>query len=184
MKRQLAVLLLLAITSLAQAEVESFSHNFNTLFTASPKKLTVTNTNHTGTTSDTSHDLVYSCSGTAVFAYEDINPVGYQKLSVSMPSTTAMVATTSAIEGLKRVEIMRMPVGNTENIQIQVSEYSDFRTIIPNDTTIYYNTGVVEARFPRGTYYVRLVKTNGVNLFVTQMTYYTESCNCFRVVND
>jgi hypothetical protein len=184
MKKQLAVVVLLALTSLAQAEMTSFTHDFHALYTASPKKLTVTNTNHTGTTSDTSHDLVYSCSGTAVFAYEDINPFGYQKLSVSMPSSTAVVATTSAIEGLKRVEIMRMPVGNTGNIQIQVSEYADFRTIITNDTTIYYTSGVVEARFPKGTYYVRLVKTNNNNLFVTSIIYYQEPCHCLRVVSE
>lgn len=184
MKKQLAVVVLLALTSLAQAEMTSFTHDFHALYTASPKKLTITNTNHTGTTNSTTHDLVYSCAGTAVFTYETVNPEGSQKMSISMPSTTAIASTTTAIENLKQVEIVRLPVGNTKNIQIQVSEYADFRTIITNDTTIYYTSGVVEARFPKGTYYVRLVKTNNTNLFVTSIIYYQEPCHCLRVVSE
>ena len=162
-----AILCLITLgTNILRAE--GFTHNFQSMFDAVPKTLTVTGSNKVGST----QQATYTCSGgTAKFyLYSSI-------LSVCLEGSGAQV-TTSAISDLDSLRIMYMPV-----------EYLDFKVYTSTDSvswteqTVKHDiNGIKTVKLPsQGECFVRFVR-QGTNCYLRQIEYITRSsCRCLRV---
>ena len=167
------VLCLLALHALTgRAEVISITHEFAQM-RKEPVTLTWPNSNYKiGVTPL----VTYTCLGNATFASNK------GVISISLPNSGDYVTTSPAIEYLKRIQITRTPE-LTDNLKFYYSsDGSTWTQIAPENVNVlrYY----VEATLPvRGDYYLKIESTKN-SVFISQIKYYTEPCNCFEYVSE
>lgn len=158
-------------SALCGADTRVITHNFQGLFSASPKELVVTNENHTGTIGD----FVYTCSNGAEFKKE--SPTASQ-LAVYLDKSNAQVTTTQ--------------ITNLDSLHFQFAptSYLDFYVDISTDGISWTNVpvlqklaGVNAVKLPSaGDYYVR-IRRAATDVYIKQIKYIyidlSDCPNCF-----
>lgn len=91
--------------------------------------------------------------------------------------------TTTRVDELKRIFIYCNQSETPSNIQIYLSKDGvDYGSPLSAGVE-YLGTGTIDAGFPRGNYYVKIVNTKSSNsLFIYKIDYYLDHCNCFEYV--
>jgi len=161
---------LLLFSLSVKAESEKVPHNFSTL--NSKKQIEFFSANKVAKTDL----LTYKCTGTsAEFGSDGLSIV------IKLPSKNSFV-TTTRVDELKRIMICTNDSKTPSNFEIYLSKDSvDFGSALSEGIT--YSSGSIDAAFPRGNYYVRIVNTVTTNTTaMTQIDYYLDHCNCFEYV--
>lgn len=165
------VLCMLALGALTcSAEVVKHTHNFSQM-TLEPVTLTWPNGYKEGVTPL----VTYTCLENATFA----SSAG--KIGISFPQSGDYVTTSPAIDYLKRIIVTRTPeLGN--NLRFYYSTDGSTWTQITTGITVARYT--IEVPLPtRGDYYLK-IESSAKSVFISQIEYYTEPCNCFEYLSD
>lgn len=174
MKRltHISVLLLFLLSSaFCRAESEKVEQNFQNLINksaitfSSDKKVAETDL------------LTYTCHGTkAEFGSDGTRAV------IKLVNKNDSV-TTTRVDELTRLFIYCNKTGTPSNIQIYLSKDGvDYGSPLSAGVE-YLGAGTIDAAFPRGNYYVKIVNTTGSNtFFIKHIDYYMDHCNCFEYI--
>lgn len=118
--------------------------------------------------------LTYTCYGTGTFAAINYIP------HLTLPGRNDTVKTTR-VDELKRITIYLNKSGEASNIKIYLSK--DGVTFGDALSAEYSSSGMIDAGFPRGNYYVIIVNDVASNTFaIKKIDYYMDHCNCFEYV--
>ena len=159
------------------AEAEVITHDFNAM---NGTTLQLTNSNLTGTTDL----LTYTCSGSAIFTLDHMNPIGKKKICIYMPNSSS-VFTTTAVEGLMQIHLSPYPPSKCENIKVYVStDGTNWGDAISGDAIEYQNNGGIWANVPRGTYYIKVTNTTSDQVSIISIAYNISPCYCLQVVSE
>lgn len=160
------------------AETGTIPHDFDAMFNASPKKLEVTNSNKTGTS--TEDGIVYTCTGSKAEIFLDLfNPEGSKKMAINLKESGNFV-TTTVVSSLQSVVISCGSQKEKSYIKVYIStDGINWR----EPDNISYST-YITATFAAGDYYVKILNSassNNVSIFEIRYTYIDLSgCpNCF-----
>ena len=165
--------LLVLSSAFCGAETRIVTHSFNKMFYKdSPRTLTLTNENKTGTAADR---VIYECSGGAVFSK---NSYSGDSLAVFLTSSTAKVQI-SQIHNLDSLRIYYYPAAD-KSISVSYSTDGSSWTAATVRTP---TNGIKTVRFPSvNDYYVRIARASD-NVYVWRLVYCTidlSDCpNCF-----
>ena len=163
-------------SALCGAESRTVSQNFDDMYNASPRTLTVTNTNTTGTTDFVS----YTCNGTKAEIFLDLfNPEGSKKIAINLKESGNFV-TTTVVSSLESVVISCGSQKEKSYIKVYIS--TDGISWREPDNINY--SSYITATFAAGDYYVKILNnasSNNVSIFEISYTYVDLSgCpNCF-----
>lgn len=164
----MCMLVLCALT--CKAEVIPTVHNFNDMRSGGSPTLEWPNGYKEGVTPL----VTYTCAGDATFGLSG------GVIGISLPNSGNYVTTSPAIDYLKRIQISRTPE-YASNVNIYYSTDGSSWTLMTTGVTAsrYY----IEALMPsRGDYYLKIERAStGSGIFIKQITYYTEPCNCFEL---
>lgn len=121
--------------------------------------------------------LTYTCTGTKAEFGSDGT-----RIVIKLVNSGEYV-TTTRVDELKRIFIYCNNSVTPSNYKIYLSKDSvDFGTPLSAGIE-YLSAGTIDATFPRGNYYVRIVNTASSNsLFIKRIDYYLDHCNCFEYV--
>ena len=172
---------LLSIIPFATVSAESITHNFNEMYTASPKRLVVASDNKSATT--TTDDLTYSVSGgsSTRFWLDLHHGSGFQVISINLPSKNDFVTVYSPTDAVAQVYFRYYypdkPV--SDNIKVYASadgsSYSDV-------SATGGSRGIINANIPIGSQYIKIVNEGNTSISVYYIQYTLQNCNCFRYV--
>lgn len=166
------VLVLLILSSaVCRADTERVEHSFNSM--TQPAELEFSGSNKIATTPL----LTYTCSATAVFGF--VNP----NIVLTLPNAGDYVTTTRVNE-LNRIYILCNKTTTPSNIKIYLSKNGvDFGEALSGDGVEYTSSGTIDASFPRGNYYVKIVNdVKNNDIAIRRIDYYLEHCNCFEYI--
>lgn len=154
---------------------ENITHNFQSMNTE-PRTIEFESANkYARSTTDA---ITYTCGGKAVF-----DVVNYQA-GIKLYYYGDSVIVAPAIEGLYEVHIGYIIVPNTFNtndIEVYISpDGSEWEGPLTDGVT--YSSGSVTATIPRGNYQLKIRNKGSYDIFITNIIYYYEICNCFRYV--
>lgn len=154
---------------------ENITHNFQSMNTE-PRTIEFESANkYASTTTDA---ITYTCGGKAVF-----DVVNYQA-GIKLYYYGDSVIVAPAIEGLYEVNIGYIIVPstfNTSDIEVYISpDGSEWEGPLTDGVT--YSSGSVTATIPRGNYQLKIRNKGSYDIFITNIIYYYEICNCFRYV--
>ena len=172
---------LLCIIPFATVSAESITHNFNEMYTASPKRLVVASGNKSATT--TTDDLTYTVSGgsSTRFWLDLHHGSGFQVISINLPSKNDFVTVYSPTDAVAQVYFRYYypdkPV--SDNIKVYASadgsSYSDV-------SATGGSRGIINANIPIGSQYIKIVNEGNTSISVYYIQYTLQNCNCFRYV--
>lgn len=174
--KYLILSLLLLSSATCGAGTSSVVQNFNTMYNASPKQLTVTNSNQTGTT-----DFVtYTCSSGAEF-FKEAATTG-NNLAIYIEANAEQVVTTQ-IAGLDSLTIRYYyPSGQGTN-DMTVSYSTTGSAPWTSVATKYISAGVRSVKLPAtGDYYIKINGKSSKKVYIYELeyTYILSNCpNCF-----
>ena len=154
---------------------ENIPHNFNEMNTP-PSTIEFSSGNKFARS--TTDGITYTCGGNATFAV-----VNYQT-GIKLYYYGDSVIVAPAIEGLFEVNIGYIifpSTFNTSDIEVYISpDGSEWEGPLTDGVT--YSSGSVTATIPRGNYQLMIRNKGNSDIFITNMTYFYEHCNCFRYV--
>ena len=156
-------------SALCRAENVSVEHDFNAMYNAVPRQLSVTNSNHTGTTDF----CTYTCSGGAEFLSNITKTGGL--LAIFLETNSYHFVTTSKIQNIDSLRIEYRPDEAKKRMTISISEDSISWT---NMTVKDGVGGVKTIKMPRaGDYFVRFTRKDDV--YITKIKYiYVDLSGC------
>ena len=165
------LVLFLSSSAFCRAESEKVEHDFSDLNKKSA--ITFSSGNKVAETGL----LTYTCTGKNA----EFNSDG-SRLVIKLVNKDEYV-TTTRVDELTRLFIYCNKTGTPSNIQIYLSKNGvDFGSPL-SEGVEYLGAGTIDAAFPRGNYYVKIVNTTGGNtFFIKQIDYYLDHCNCFEYV--
>lgn len=169
--------LVILTTFLLASTATAIEHNFHTMLNGGT--LSCPNPYKIGTISG-SPDTIYTCTGSAVFGADLVNPSGYQVIAINLPNSSSVVTLSPSIENLTIIRLMHYPLTTRTNIKVYVSPTTTFGDPLSGDA-IRYDNGVIEATIPKGNYYIKIANTSSTAVSIYQIDYFTSSCNCFVV---
>lgn len=156
-------------SALCGAESRTVSQNFDDMFKASPKTLTVTDSYHTGTT-----DFVtYTCTGGAEF-FNNTN--SGNKLAIFLDASGEQVQTTQ-VTNLDSLRIRYAPAVISQEMTVSIStDGSAWQEVAIQHKA----SGLKTVKMPRvGDYYVRIARKGSYNVYITEIGYiYIDLSGC------
>lgn len=154
---------------------EEITHNFQTMNTEPRTIKFQSNNKYAFSTTDA---ITYTCGGKAVFDVVN-NQVG-----IKLYDDGDEVIVAPAIDGLYEVYIGYIIVPTTfktEDIEVCISpDGSKWEGPLMDGVTP--SSGSVTATIPRGNYQLKIRNKGNSDIFITNMIYFYEHCNCFRYV--
>lgn len=178
MKRILShlVAVIVAAMPLLAIHGENIPHNFQVMNTP-PSTIEFSSGNKVARS--TTDGITYTCGGDATFAV-----VNYQT-GIKLYYYGDNVIVAPAIEGLFEVsigyDIMDSGTFNPYDIEVYISpDGVSWGSSISAGRT--HASGLVTVTIPRGNYQLKIRNKGGRDIFITNMIYFYEHCNCFRYV--
>jgi len=158
--------------AICRAENDTIRHELAVLNT-SPRQIEFSEGNTIGTTSL----VTYTCANGADFG---VDLQGYGRISLRIPKKKNSKVTLTALEELKGFTVYYWPGVKCNDIAIELSRDSITWTRVTGGD-IEYGYGLIRAKFPRHTYYVRVRNTdNNDQMSIYEFRYVFEHCNCFE----
>ena len=154
---------------------EKITHNFQTMNTEPRTIEFQSNNKYAFSTTDA---ITYTCGRKAVF------DVVNDQVGIKLYNYEDDVIVAPAIDGLYEVYIGYIIVPTTvktEDIEVYISsDGSKWEGPLTDGVTP--SSGSVTATIPRGNYQLKIRNKGNSDIFITNMTYFFEHCNCFRYV--
>lgn len=157
----------------ATSNAETITHNFHS------KSFAGTLVNDGSTTRSTNDGIVYTRGGDAEFYYG----TGTSNVCLNLFTSGDFATISPAFSNLDSVEVNYLPSKDlSANLLVQISANgSSWSTVTP---TRVHDSGHFMAVLPTsGDYYVKILRSGGEKISVTQITYYyttsSSDCNCF-----
>lgn len=175
MKKALVFLLFILSFGTAGAENDTIIHDFDDLFNAVPRQLTLTNSYKQGQVGD----VIYVCEGSDKYArfYQDLEfPAGHKVIAINLPQKNDCVTTTQ-FNNLKKIVLYFTQSGKSKP-KIELS--TDSVNWGDGMTKSVYSPFSLEFDTP-GDYYVRIYNdsTAAISIYQTKFYLVEENCNCF-----
>ena len=155
---------------------EKITHHFQSMNTEPRTIAFESNNTYARSTTDA---ITYTCGEKAVF------DVVNDQVGIKLYYNGDEVIVAPAIDGLFEVYIgYIIIVSNTfkpEDIEVYISpDGSKWEGPLTDGVT--NSSGSVTATIPRGNYQLKIRNKGDSDIFITNMTYFYEHCNCFRYV--
>ena len=167
----IACVLVLCAAS-CRAELTGHTHDFDAMYRAS----TLTLTGNKYGEASIPPVLAYQGDGGGVFAYESSLYV------VKLANSGSTIETLSAVEDLTRIEILRNSTTDT-SLEFYISDDGETWTKVTEGIkAVSYS---MEVPMPaKGNYWIKIKRTTSSAINILSVTYYTDPCNCLRVVTE
>lgn len=176
MKNQLRTILwtlILLYPVFACAETITTNHVFQTM-----NKSTELIFSNSYTTAETNL-LTYQCTSTGTGANAKFDRYGGSTWSIVLPSSSSKYVTTTCINELSGFTIGHYPSSKNVNIKVYVSkDGSTWSSALSGDSITYYS-GTIDVSLPRNNYYVRIKNISGSEIYLLNIIWYQDHCNCF-----
>lgn len=158
-------------TVFAYAERETKVQSFGTMYSFGD--LIISDGNTTGATDL----LTYTCTRSAEFGYGAGSLLG-----IDLAKSNGTVTTTKVNE-LIGFQILSRPISMNTKVKVYVSKTGVFEAALSGDNISYGTSGEIDVTIPRGNYYIKIVNTDGSNLYsLIRIEYYLDHCNCFEYI--
>ncbi len=174
LKHSVLACLLVICAAYCRAELAGHTHDFNEMQKGTP---TLT---FTGTTYG-------AASIPPVLAYQGANGGTFANASgtivFQLPSDGSTMETLSAVEDLTRIEILRNSTTDTSlKFYISSDDGAHWTQVTEGIKTVLTS---MEVPMPaKGNYRIKIKRTKSSPINILSVTYYTDPCNCLRVVNE
>lgn len=167
----ISICVLLLSAAIGRAEV--LIHNFQSLYDASPRALSWTNSNTVGIVT-APPVLNYTCVEGGKYAYST-------SYYINLPEN-AYVTTSVAVEDLTKLLLLRSPA-TIGNMCFWISTDNSTWTDISGGAV--YNVNQVEVSMPeKGNYYLKIGRAGDTPIQIFEFDYYVSPCHCLRVVSE
>lgn len=175
LKHSVLACLLVICAAYCRAELTGHTHDFNEMQKGTTPTLTFTGTTYGA--ASIPPVLAYQGAGGGKFAYESSTYV------FQLPSNGSTMETLSAVEDLTRIEILRNSTTDTSlEFYISSDDGAHWTQVTEGITTISYS---MEVPMPaKGNYRIKVKRTTSSAINILSVTYYTNPCNCLRVVTE
>lgn len=165
----LGICTLLLFPVFACAETITTNHVFQTM-----NKSTELIFSNSYTTAETNL-LTYQCTGKDA----KFDRYGGSTWSIVLPSSSSKYVTTTCINELSGFTIGHYPSSKNVNIKVYVSkDGSTWSSALSGDSITYYS-GTIDVSLPRNNYYVRIKNISGSEIYLLNIIWYQDHCNCF-----
>ncbi len=174
LKHSVLACLLVICAAYCRAELTGHTHDFNEMRKGTP---TLTFTGTTYGAASIPPVLAYQGAGGGEFAYESSTYV------FQLPSNGSTMETLSAVEDLTKIEILRNSTTDTSlEFYISSDDGAHWTQVTEGITTISYS---MEVPMPaKGNYRIKVKRTTATAINIKAVVYYTDPCNCLRVVTE
>ncbi len=177
------IVLILSVIPFSFVVGEPITHNFNEMYTASPKQLVLTPGSSSKLATTTIDDLAYTIYGStnAKFGMDLHHSLGLQVVSVNLPSKNDSVIVYSPTDAIAQVYIRYYYQDKPTIDNIKVYASSDGSSYSDTSATLS-SRGNITANIPGGSQYIKIVNEGNTGISIYYMNYTIENCNCFRYV--
>ena len=174
LKHSVLACLLVICAAYCRAELTGHTHDFNEMLKGTP---TLTLTGTTYGAASIPPVLAYQGAGGGKFAYESSTYV------FQLPSNGSTMETLSAVEDLTKFEILCASSNDTDlEFYISSDDGAHWTQVTEGIKTISYST---EVPMPaKGNYRIKIKRTTSSAINIQAVIYYTDPCNCLRVVTE
>lgn len=174
LKHSVLACLLVICAAYCRAELTGHTHDFNEMQKGTP---TLTFTGTTYGAASIPPVLAYQGAGGGAFAVESSLYV------FKLASNGSTLETLSAVEDLTRIEILRNSTADTSlEFYVSSDDGAHWTQVTEGITTISYS---MKVQMPaKGNYRIKIKRTSKDPINILSVTYYTDPCNCLRVVNE
>ena len=174
LKHSVLACLLVICAAYCRAELTGHTHDFNEMMKGTP---TLTFTGTTYGAASIPPVLAYQGAGGGAFAVESSLYV------FKLASKGSTLETLSAVEDLTRFEIMRNSTTDT-SLKFYISS-DDGENWTEVSEGIIPRGNSMEVPMPaKGNYRIKIERTSKAPINIQAVVYYTDPCNCLRVVNE
>ncbi len=174
LKHSVFACLLVICAAYCRAELTGHTHDFNEMLKGTP---TLTFTGTTYGAASIPPVLAYQGAGGGAFAVESSLYV------FKLASKGSTLETLSAVEDLTRFEIMRNSTTDT-SLKFYISS-DDGENWTEVSEGIIPRGNSMEVPMPaKGNYRIKIERTSKAPINIQAVVYYTDPCNCLRVVNE
>ena len=176
LKHSVLACLLVICAAYCRAELTGHTHDFDTMSAASTL-LWTKSPDYTYGAASIPPVLAYQGAGGGKFAYESSTYV------FQLPSNGSTMETLSAVEDLTKIEILCVTSNDTDlEFYISSDDGAHWTQVTEGIKTISYST---EVPMPaKGNYRIKVKRTTATAINIKAVVYYTDPCNCLRVVTE
>lgn len=181
--RYIIVCLFTLSPAICRAESRNVTHNFESMYKASPRQLPLENPYKTGTTTAASGLVTtYTCNGTNARIFLDLfNDDRDKVIAINLPDNGNFV-TTDRISNLQRVEISYYSRTAISDLNPDIMVYISTDGTNWNEPDNITYSSWITATFPAGDYYVKILNANDVgtnNVSILEIRYnYVDLSDC------
>lgn len=173
LKHSVLACLLVICAAYCRAELTGHTHDFHEMLKGTP---TLTFTGTTYGAASIPPVLAYQGADGGTFA------VVSSKTVFKLTSNGSTMETLSAVEDLTRIEIIFSSVDAYLEFYVSSDDGAHWTQVTEGITTISYS---MEVPMPaKGNYRIKIKRTSKDPINILSVTYYTDPCNCLRVVTE
>lgn len=177
LKHSVLACLLVICAAYCRAELTGHTHDFHEMRGVSPTLLWTKSPDYTYGAATIPPVLAYQGANGGTFA----NASG--TIVFQLPSNGSTMETLSAVEDLTKIEILCVSsVDAYLEFYISSDDGAHWTQVTEGITTISYSTKVPMPA--KGNYRIKIKRTTNSPINILSVTYYTDPCNCLRVVTE
>lgn len=177
LKHSVLACLLVICAAYCRAELTGYTHDFNEMRKGTPTLSWTKSPDYTYGAATIPPVLAYQGANGGTFA----NASG--TIVFQLPSNGSTMETLSAVEDLTRIEILRNSTTDT-SLKFYISS-DDGENWTEVSEGIIPRGNSMEVPMPaKGNYRIKVKRTTGLAINILSVTYYTNPCNCLRVVTE
>lgn len=176
LKHSVIACLLVICAAYCRAELTGHTHDFHEMRGVSPTLLWSKSPDYTYGAATIPPVLAYQGADGGTFAFESSLYV------FKLTGNGSTMETLSAVEDLTKIEILFSTVDASLEFYISSDDGAHWTQVTEGITTISYS---MEVPMPaKGNYRIKIKRTSKDPINILSVTYYTDPCNCLRVVTE
>lgn len=174
LKHSVLACLLVICAAYCRAELTGHTHDFNEMRKGTP---TLTFSGATYGAASIPPVLAYQGAGGGAFAVESSLYV------FKLAGNGSTMETLSAVEDLTRIEILRNSTADT-SLEFYISSDDGAHWTQVTEGIISWGNSMEVPMPAKGNYRIKVKRTTSSAINILSVTYYTNPCNCLRVVTE
>lgn len=176
LKHSVLACLLVICAAYCRAELTGYTHDFHEMRGVSPTLLWSKSPDYTYGAATIPPVLAYQGANGGTFAVVSSETV------FKLTGNGSTMETLSAVEDLTKIEILFSTVDASLEFYISSDDGAHWTQVTEGITTISYST---EVPMPaKGNYRIKVKRTTSSAINIKAVIYYTDPCNCLRVVTE
>lgn len=177
LKHSVLACLLVICAAYCRAELTGYTHDFHEMRGVSPTLLWSKSPDYTYGAATIPPILAYQGADGGTFAFESSLYV------FKLTGNGSTMETLSAVEDLTRIEILRNSTTDT-SLEFYISSDDGAHWTQVTEGIISWGNSMEVPMPAKGNYRIKIKRTSKDPINILSVTYYTDPCNCLRVVNE